>query len=146
MAELLYTPHPASIPKFLRHVQSAGVPEKLTTRYLETVSFRSKNDRPLITIMKAIGFIDGSGTPTDRWRQFRDKSRARMVIGDAVRSAYGPLFSTYPDAQRKDTEAIHNFFSARSGLSENTVKLAVATFRTLASEGDFEGDGVAGTS
>jgi len=140
LAELVYTPNPASIPKFLKHIQSAGVPEKVTTRYLVSVGFKSTNDRYLIPVMKALTFIDNSGTPQPRWSEYRDKSRGKAVLGLAVRDAYADLYSTYPDAHDKDTEALRNFFSARSKVADSTLKLAVATFKTLAAEASFDAD------
>jgi uncharacterized protein DUF5343 len=140
LAELVYTPNPASIPRFLKHIQSAGVPEKLTTRYLESVGFKSKNDRYVIGVMKALKFTDTSGTPQPAWTAYRDKSRSKEVLGLAIREAYADLYATYPEAHDKDTEALRNFFSARSKVADSTLKLAVATFKTLAGEATFDAD------
>jgi hypothetical protein len=140
VADLIYTQNPAAITKFLRHAQSAGVPEKLTVRYLISVGFKSKNDRNIIRVMKSLGFIDSNGTPMPAWSAYRDKSRSKEVLGAAVRRAYSDLYTTYPDAHRKDTEAIRNFFGARTKVAESTLKLAVATFKALVAEATFDGD------
>lgn len=141
MSEAIYTPNPASIPKFLSHIQSAGVPPKVSQQYLSSVGFKSSNDRYLLSVMKAIGFVDTSGIPTERWKEFRNKSRARRVLGLAVREAYSELFRTYPDAHRKDNEALRNFFSTHSSkLGESTLGLVVRTFKTLADNADFDAD------
>lgn len=139
MAGLIYTPSAASIPKFLRHIHTAGVPEKMTQAYLVSTGFKTKNDRALIGIMKALGFISTSGKPTARWADFRDKSRSKQVLGQAIKGAYSDLFATYPDADRKDTEAIRNFLSSKTKVAESTLKLAVLTFKTLAAEATFDG-------
>jgi hypothetical protein len=135
--EILYTPYPASIPKFLNHVQSAGVPDRLTQAYLKQVGFKSSNDRYLIKVMKTIGFVGADGAPTARWRDYRDRSKQREVLADGIRHGYPELFKVYPDADRKDAEALRNFFGANSSLAENTLKLAVTTFRTLVGMADF---------
>lgn len=134
---LIYTPNPADVGKFLRHIQSAGVPEKVTNAYLESVGFKSKNHRYLIPVFKALNFIDSSGTPTKRWNEYRDKGRSKQVLGAALKEAYADLFRTYPDAERKDTEAIRNFLSARSKVAEITLQRAVATFKAIAGESDL---------
>ena len=139
MASVPYTPTPASIPKFLQHIQSAGVPAKVTQIYLVGVGFKSTNDRYLIAILKAIDFIDNSGTPTDRWRSYRDKAKAPGVLAAGIRHAYSELFETYPDAYRKDDEAIRNFFGSRTDLGESTLGLAVRTFKALCEKANFEG-------
>ena len=143
MASIPYTPTPAAIPRFLQHIQSAGVPPKVSTRYLVSVGFKSTNDRYLIGILKSIDFIDASGVPTQRWRGYRDKGEAPGVLAAAVRHAYPELFETYPDAYRKDDEAIRNFFGSRTDLGESTLSLAVRTFKTLCEKADFEGAQVA---
>jgi Family of unknown function (DUF5343) len=51
MADFPYSPNPASVGRFFSHVQSAGVPEKVTLKYLEKVGFKSKNDRYLLQIL-----------------------------------------------------------------------------------------------
>lgn len=139
MAELIYTPNTASITKFLKHIPTAGVPDKVTTRYLESVGFRAKNDRYLIGILRAIDFIDGSQVPTNRWRQYRDRSKSKQVLGEAVKAAYTDLFKTYPDAYQRDSDAIRNFFSSKSNVADSTLRLAVGAFRALAAEATFDG-------
>lgn len=137
MADVPYTPAQSSIPRMLKHIQTAGIPSKVTQKYLLQVGFKSSNDRYLIPVFKALGFLDGSGSPTTTWKAYRDKAKAGAVLATAIRTAYADLFATYPDAYRKDTEAIHNFFGARTDFSEVTLARAVATFRTLCKAADF---------
>ena len=61
MADFPYIPTAPSVKRFLDHIRSAGIPEKVTIKYLEKVGFKSTNDRYLIGILKFIGFIDGVG-------------------------------------------------------------------------------------
>lgn len=48
------------------------------------------------------------------------------------------LFETYPDAYRKDDEALRNFFTSRTSVGEATVALIVRTFKVLCEASDFE--------
>ena len=139
MAET-YTCHvnTANVKKFLQHIQGAGVPSKVTFHYLNSVGFKSPNDRSILTIMKAIGFVDNSGVPTESWKAYRNKSQSKKVLAAALRKAYSKLFSTYPDANRKDNEALRNFFSSHTNVSEGTIGLMVRTFKVLADMADFE--------
>jgi hypothetical protein len=139
MSGSIYTPNPASIGRFLDHVQDSGVPAKVTTKHLESVGFKSKNDRNLIGVLKSIGFLDGNGAPTDTWKAYKDKGKARRVLADALRTAYSELFSIYPDAYRKDDEALYNYFASKTGLAKATVELVVRTFKTVCERADFEG-------
>jgi hypothetical protein len=141
MSTAIYTPTPASIGKFLAHIQEAGVPQKVTTRHLQSVGFKSTNDRQLVTIMKGIGFIDQAGNPTDTWKAYKDKGHAKTVLAGALRVAYADLFSTYPDAYRKDDEALYNYFASKTGLAKATVDLMVRSFKAFCERADFESEG-----
>jgi hypothetical protein len=136
-----YTYHvnPVNLKKFLQHIQSAGVPSsKVTFQYISSVGFKGSNDRSIITVLKAIGFLDNSGHPTDTWRAYRNKSQSKKVLAAALRRAYATLFTTYPDANRKDTEALRNFFSSHTSVGEGALGYMVRTFKTLADMADFE--------
>lgn len=138
MADFAYSPHSANAKRFLEQVQKAGVPEKVTQKYLEQVGFKSKNDRYILGILKFLGFVDSTGVPTKTWRAYRNKASAGAVLAAAMREAYGDLFRTYPDAHRKDSEALRNYFSAHTNVAESTLGLIVSTFKTLAAAADFE--------
>jgi hypothetical protein len=115
------------------------VPPKVSQDYLKSVGFKSSNDRYLIPILKALGFLDPSGSPTDRWRAYRDKGKAKGVLAAAITEAYSSLFETYPDAFRRDNEALRNYFSTHSSnLNDSTLQLVVRTFKTLCESADFE--------
>jgi len=139
MAQAIYTPTTTTIPRFLTLIQTAGVPPKVSQEYLQSVGFKSSNDRYLIPILKALGFLDSSGVPTDRWRAYRDKGKAKGVLAAAITETYSSLFETYPDAFRRDNEALRNYFSTHSSnLNDSTLQLVVRTFKTLCESADFE--------
>jgi hypothetical protein len=136
-----YTYHvnPVNLKKFLEHIQTAGVPSrKVTFQYVSSVGFKSTNDRAIITVLKAIGFLNKSGLATEVWRAYRNKSQSKRVLAAALRKAYPTLFATYPDANRKDTEALRNFFSSHSSVGEGALGYMVRTFKTMADMADFE--------
>ena len=138
MADFPYTPNPASVKRFLEHVQSAGVPPKVTQKYLEKVGFKSTNDRYIIGVLKFIDFLDSSGVPTKTWQAYRSRASAAGTLGAAIRRGYADLFGTYPDAHRKDNEALRNYFSAHTKVAESTLSLIVTTFKTLCGLANFE--------
>ena len=47
-------------------MQSAGVPEKFTFEFLKKLGFGSSNDRALPSLLKKLGFLDQTGSPTPR--------------------------------------------------------------------------------
>jgi hypothetical protein len=122
MATYIYTTNPAKIRKSLETIQTAGVPPKLSYKLLASLGFKSKNDRALVSIMKAIGFASSTGEPTEKWKQYRNKSQAGAVLAEGLREHYAELFKTYPDAYLKDNEALHNFFSTQTTVGEAALK------------------------
>ncbi len=145
MADFPYSPHAANLKKFLEHVQKAGVPDKVTQKYLETVGFKGKNDRYILTILKFLGLVDSTGVPTKLWTDYRNRQTAPVTLAGAIRKGYSDLFKTYPDANRKDTEALRNYFSAHTKVAETTLGLIVATFKTLVALADFEATAIEAT-
>jgi hypothetical protein len=135
MAEFLYIQNPAKLGPFLDKIRSAGKPDKVSIKTIESLGFKSKNDRGLLPILKALGLVDGSGVPTERWSSFR--SNSKTALADGIREHYAKLFALYPDAYQKDTEALHSFFSSHTSVSANTLQFVIATFRRLCSLADF---------
>jgi len=140
MADYPYTPNPAVIKTFFAKIRNAGVPDKVTIKYIVSLGFKSKNDRYILTILKAIGMVDQAGTPTPVWKGYRAKGTGEKVLAQALKRTYADLFKTYPDAERKDTEALRNFFSAKTSVADATLGLMVRTFKNLAELADFEGE------
>jgi len=134
-AEFVYITNPAKIPPFLHKIRDAGKPNKVTLQTIQSLGFKSVNDRPLLPIVKAMGLVDGSGVPTERWAAFRSKPKPTLAAG--VREHYAKLFALYPDAHQKDTEALNSFFSSHTSVSASTLKFIISTFKTLCSQADF---------
>ena len=81
--------------------------------------------------------MDGSGVPTETWQRYRPKETAGAVLAQAIRATYSELFSIYPHAERKDNEALRNYFSTHTTVGEATLNLIVRTFRALCDMADF---------
>jgi len=139
-ADYPYTPNPATLKSFFAKIRNAGVPEKVTIKYIESLGFKSKNDRYILSILKATGLLDQAGTPTQVWKNYRPKGTGEKALAQALKRTYADLFKTYPDAERKDTEALRNFFSAKTSVGDSTLGLMVRTFKNLAELADLEGE------
>lgn len=142
-SDLIVVPNPPDVPKFLAQIPVLGVPEKVTADYLGSVGFKSSNHRYIPGILRKLGFIDEHGTPTGRWTRYRDKGQQRTVMAEALRQAYSGLFATFPDAHKKDTEALRNYFGSKSTAAGITLTRAAATFRALAGIADLDAAGEA---
>ncbi len=139
MVDYPYMTKTSTIADFLDHLQSAGVPEKVDRTYLDSTGFTSSSDRPIVGVLEFIGFVESSGKPTPSWQQYKARAMARKVLGKAILTAYADLFKTYPDAPRKDLEALMDFFRSKSGLGDRAVSAMVNTFKELCARAEFEG-------
>jgi hypothetical protein len=128
--------------ELLQKIQDVGVPNKVTTKYLESLGYRSKNDRAMLAVLRALNFIDASGIPTETWRKFRNRSTAKAVMATAIQSTYADLLTTYPDAYRRNNEALRNFFSSHTDVGEGGLRFMVGTFKSLVELADFAATGL----
>lgn len=132
-----YTPNPAGIKRFFEAIQDLGTPPKVNRLYLDSIGFKSSNDRYIIGILKFLGFISDTNAPQPLWNDFKNKSKAGKVMASAVKIAYDDLFRTYPDANRREASELQNFFAPTFGFSSNVSKLVEQTFRRLCDLADF---------
>jgi hypothetical protein len=132
------TQNVGTLKDFLGKIPSLGVPDKLTVEKLASYGYTSNNDRPIIGVLKFIGFLDSTGAPTDKYAGFRNTNKQKAVMASCLRTAYSELFSTFPDADRKDVEALTNFFRANTKTGDATLRNIVGTFRTLCEFADFQ--------
>jgi hypothetical protein len=142
MAKAPYTPSPQNVKKFFETIQALGIPPKVDNAYLPTIGFRSANDRYLVGISKSLEFVDTAGKPTAKWRDFKDKTKAPKVMADAIKTAYADLYSTYPDAEKKDDDTLQNYFASTSGVANSVARLMVRTFKNLCEFAGFEAGAV----
>jgi hypothetical protein len=131
-----YTQNTGSLLSVIKAIGSHGVPNKFTAKELPVWGFKSSNDRNISNVLKFIGFLDNSGIPQDGWTRARTDAPSAVAAG--VRAGYAELFQTFPDAHRKDTEALTNFFKAKTTVGDAVVKQMVSTFRALAQFGNFD--------
>lgn len=137
----------------LEQIQKAGVPPKFTYEHLKQLGFPSSNDRPVIPVLKSIGFLDANGVPQERYRRFKNPAEARRVMAEGVREAYSDVFGLDEAAEKLPHDDLKGVFARLSGKSETVSEKMAKTFRALADQADFSapargengtGDGDAG--
>lgn len=137
MANFVYIVKTGSLKSFFRKIIDLGIPEKITTKWLESIGFKSSNDRAIMSLLKALKFIDASGIPTDKYRQYRNSSLSKGIMAKAIKEYYSSLFKLYPNANEKDIEALNNFFRSHTNVGDKALTLMTSTFRALCELGDF---------
>lgn len=134
-----YTTKISSLKEFLEKIKSKdlGIPDKVTLDYLISIGYKSTNDRPIIRVLKSIGFIDDTGVPTQDFKDFRTE-KSEQVMANAIRKIYAELFSTYSNPLARSNQDLENIFaSSEPSLKKDTLALYTATFKTLCEFADF---------
>lgn len=126
------------LPAFLRAIQDAQAPERFTQRYLKDLGFTSANHRALIPLLKELGFLSADGTPNSTYLGFRDHSQGRRILGEAIRSAYGDLFTIKANPTESDRPLIEGKFKSVHNCSDRLAKLMASTFFALLENADLE--------
>lgn len=127
--------------EFLSKIGNIGVPSKVNQKFLESLGYKSTNDRRFLSVLRFLGLTDGSGTPTEDYRAtLRGGKQGQVKFAKLVRENYADLFSTYPDADRKDNEALQNFFTAHTDVGGKAVQSMTATFKAVCSFANFDSE------
>lgn len=139
--ELLYLPTYKNVGLLFEKIRSAKVPESFTQKYLnETLGLKSSGDRSLITLLKALGFIDNSGKPTQRYAALKNEKIAGIEIARGVREAYKGLFSANELAHKLEGQDLKGLVAQVAGTDSGTTSKIVGTFKALLAVSDFESD------
>ena len=133
-----YILNTGSLKRFLDMIPKIGTPPKVTQPSLPTLGFKSTADRPIVPILKFIGFLNEENEPTPTYRDFKVANKAGSVMASALQKAYADLFEIYPDAYDKDDKTLKDFFTPTTDAGEQVVMQTVATFKVLCSYADFK--------
>ncbi|MBX4900123.1 DUF5343 domain-containing protein [Sinorhizobium sp. B11] len=139
MGDFAYTNVPGKIKPLLDKIRTIGIPPKVGTPWLKTIGYTSSNDKSLVGVLKFVGLIDSSGTPTPIWNGLRG-SHHKKVLGEAIMKGYAELYAIYPDAHTRTNTEIGHVFTTSSTAGQQVISKTVATFKALVAEADFSAD------
>jgi ribosomal protein S8 len=128
-----------NLENILSAIQNAQAPERFTFNFLESLGFKSSSDRSIIGVLKALGFLDDVGTPTQRYYDFLDQTQAPQVLAEAIRDAYADLFRVNVNAHAMNESEVRNKLKTLSQgqLTENVLPKMASTFTNLVKLADF---------
>jgi hypothetical protein len=123
----------------LESIRGAQAPERFTAKFLENLGFKSTNDRLIIPVLKALGFIDESGAPKQRYFRFLDQEFHRQVLAEGIREAYGDLFALNTSANQMGQTWVKNKLKTltQGAKSEAVLVKMAMTFTALSKYADF---------
>lgn len=126
------------VPNLFKKIQDGQAPDRVTQQLLKDWGFNSTNDRTFIPMLKALGFLSGDGQPTQRYTDYRDHSRSRLVLGDALKESFQDIFLINAFPGEEDREAIKGKFKSYHNVSDNVATLMTKTFLALLALADIK--------
>jgi hypothetical protein len=66
------------------------------------------NDRAIINMLKALGFLDESGVPTSRYHRFLDQTQSALVLAEGLKEACEDLFRVNRKAHEMSAQEVKN--------------------------------------
>ena len=133
-----YMPSVKNLHGILDAIQKAGVPSTFKLDFLQDLGFTSSNDRPVIRVLKFLGFLSNAGSPETPYREFVDHTKAKGVLARQIRKSYDDLFLADKVAQTKSATDLKGWFKTKTGASDAVAKKMATTFRSLSDYADFD--------
>jgi hypothetical protein len=130
------------IPRLFEKINAAAVPPKFTIDFLNTVlDLKSSSYRAMIPLLKRLGFLDAANTPTQAYKEFREKSLSGSVMAERLRDAYSPLFKASEYAWKLTKPELMSKLRSLTGAAEDDANIAsvAATFLELSKLANWEG-------
>ncbi|MBI5433909.1 MAG: DUF5343 domain-containing protein [Planctomycetes bacterium] len=144
-SSLPYVPSNKNVDTLFAKIASAKVPSKFNHNFLQqTIGLKGSNDRAYIPLLRTLGFLDSSGTPTDTYRQLKNTVAAKAAIATGMRTAYAAVFAADEAAQSLSPEKLKGLVAQVAGTDEGMTARIVSTFNSLAKLADFSAAPAAG--
>lgn len=135
---LPYLPSNKNIETLFSKIQSAKVPEKFTHEFLTTtLGLKSTADRALIPLLRTLGFIDQSSTPTNTYRLLKSADTMKGAIAASIKKAYAPLFEANENAYTLQGEKLKGLVAQVAGTDDGMTDRIVWTLNSLLKVADF---------
>lgn len=133
-----YVQSPKKIPEIFEKIRDGQAPPRLTIQLLKDWGFKSTNDRAFIPLLKSLGFLTADGVPTKRYHDYRDHSRSKVVMAEALKEAYEDIFliSAVPSAAQK--KSFQGKFKSFHNASDHLANLMTSAFLKMVELSDFE--------
>lgn len=122
---------PNRVATVFNKIRDGQAPAAVTQQLLKDWGFTSSSDRAFIPLLKSLGFLSGTGQPTQRYHDYRDHSQSKRVMAEALKDAYGDLFLIKEKPTKSDSAAITGKFKSFHNTSDDVAQRMAKTFFAL---------------
>lgn len=127
-----------NLPAMMQKIIEGTAPKKFTIAHLKSIGFKSSNDHGILAVLKELGFLSDDGTPTQRYHDYRDQSRSKAVMANALREAYEEIFHINEWPTENDRPSIEGKFKSEHNVSDKTAQRQAMTFLALLQLADLD--------
>jgi hypothetical protein len=130
-----------NINRALEGIKKASTPARFTQDFLSTkLGLSGGGATPVIPFLKRTGFLNGDGTPTDLYKEFRNDALSSACAAQAVRIGYAPLYEINEYTHDLNDTELKGVVVQATGLdaSSKAVKAIIASFKAIRGFADFD--------
>ena len=123
----------------MNSILGAKAPERFTNKFLESLGYKSSNDRLIVGVLKSLGLLNDTGEPTQRYYDFLDQTQSKKIIAIGIQEAYEDLFNINKDAQNMSQEDVKNKLKTltQGSKGDKVIDSMARTFKTLCDYADW---------
>ena len=88
MVDYPYMSNTKKLRLFIEGIMTRKIPVKVDLPYLKKAGYKSSGDRPIIKVLKFIGFLNEQGSPTELYSGYLNSSKQKGIMATAVKQAY----------------------------------------------------------
>lgn len=129
-----------NLPAIMAKIMEGTAPKKFTIAHLKGIGFKSSSDQGILPVLKELGFLLDDGTPTQRYHDYRDQSRSRAVMAQALRQSYEEIFHINERPTESDRQSIEGKFKSDHNVSDSVAQRQAMTFFALLQHADLEAE------
>jgi hypothetical protein len=141
VSNLPYAQTPATLISMLDKIKTASVPEKFSQDFVaEKLLMKGGTPRSIIPFIKKMGLVGTDGTPTERYKEFRNPAKSGVAIAQAMREVYETLFQMNEYVHDTDPATLKGLIVEATGAEQDSavVQKTLSTFQLLRKIADFD--------
>jgi hypothetical protein len=136
-----YLASPGSIRTALDKIAEAATPERVTGDFVQTIiGLKGGTGGAIIPYLKKIGMVASDGSPTDLYKDFRNKTTGKRAVASAVLHGYKKLSEKNEYFYKLNDSDLKALLVQVTGAKQNssTVDQAFRTLKILKEFADFD--------